>query len=66
VRSWAILPTVMVGRVSEVSSDAEWQAAWKETIEQRLRSIDDGTVELVDGDEVLAEMRALVSGKTAR
>lgn len=46
---------------SKLSSDAEWQAAWKETIERRLRSIDDGTVELIDGDEVLAEMHALAA-----
>ena len=44
-----------------ISSDEEWKAAWKETIERRLRSIDDGTVEMLDGDEVIAEMHALVA-----
>ncbi len=49
-----------LGEDSKVSSDEEWQAAWKETIERRIRSIDDGTAEMIDAEDFFAEMDALV------
>jgi putative addiction module component (TIGR02574 family) len=49
-----------------VSSDEEWQAAWKETLERRVRSIDDGSVEMLDGDEFLTEMHALAAAPPSR
>lgn len=36
----------------------EWEAAWSVEIERRVREVDDGSAELLDGDEVLAEARA--------
>jgi hypothetical protein len=42
-------------------SDAQWHAAWDETLRHRLQSIADGTAELVDGDVVLNELDALAS-----
>lgn len=36
----------------------EIDAAWAEEIERRIRDIDEGKVELIPGDEVLAELRA--------
>lgn len=36
----------------------EWQAAWTAEIDRRVREIDDGTAELLDGDEVLADARS--------
>jgi hypothetical protein len=36
----------------------EWEAAWSAEIDRRVREVDDGTAELLDGDEVLAEARA--------
>ncbi|HWO21646.1 MAG TPA: addiction module protein [Kofleriaceae bacterium] len=38
----------------------EWDAAWSAEISHRIREIRDGSVELVDGDDVLAELRAIV------
>jgi hypothetical protein len=35
----------------------EWEAAWSVEIDRRVREIDDGSAELLDGDEVLAEAR---------
>jgi hypothetical protein len=37
----------------------EWEAMWSAELEHRVRQIRDGSVELVDGDEVLAEIREL-------
>jgi hypothetical protein len=36
----------------------EWEAAWSAEIDRRVREVDDGSAELLDGDEVLAEARA--------
>lgn len=36
----------------EVLAPDDWQRAWSEVLERRLREVRDGTVELVDGDAV--------------
>ncbi len=36
----------------------EWHAAWSVEIDQRVLEVDDGSAELLDGDEVLAGARA--------
>ena len=36
---------------------AELEQAWIDEIENRIDQIDQGTVELIPGDEVMAEMR---------
>jgi putative addiction module component (TIGR02574 family) len=38
--------------------DPEWERAWSREIEQRVEDIVAGRVELVDADEVHAELRA--------
>ena len=38
-------------------SAQEWEAAWSAELDRRVREIREGSVELVDGDEVLAELR---------
>jgi hypothetical protein len=35
----------------------EWKAAWSAEIDRRVREIDDGTAQLLDGDAVLADAR---------
>jgi putative addiction module component (TIGR02574 family) len=40
-------------------SAEEWNAAWSAELGKRLREIREGTVELVDGDEVLAELHEI-------
>jgi hypothetical protein len=37
----------------------EWEASWSAEIDHRIREIRDGSVELVDGDDVLAELREI-------
>ena len=37
----------------------EWEAMWSSELDHRIREIRDGTVELVDGDDVLAELREI-------
>jgi hypothetical protein len=41
-----------------VLSPQEWEAAWGPELERRVREIDEGKVELIDGDRVMAELRA--------
>ena len=36
---------------------------WKAEIDRRLKEIDDGTAELIDGDEVMAWLRSKSEGK---
>lgn len=38
----------------------EWEAAWGAVIERRMREVTEGKVELVDGDQVDAEIQALI------
>lgn len=38
----------------------EWEAVWAAAIERRMREVADGKVELVDGDQVDAEIQALI------
>jgi hypothetical protein len=37
----------------------EWEAAWSAEIDHRIREIREGSVELVEGDDVLAELREI-------
>lgn len=39
----------------------EWEAAWSDELDHRIREIRDGSVDLVDGDEVLAELREIAN-----
>jgi len=38
----------------------EWEAVWAEEIDRRMREVTEGKVELVDGDQVDAEIRAML------
>lgn len=37
----------------------EWEAAWSAELDQRIRDIREGRVELADGDEVISELRKI-------
>lgn len=41
----------------EQLSSEEWDVAWSAEIDRRLREIREGSAELVDGEDVLAELR---------
>jgi putative addiction module component (TIGR02574 family) len=41
----------------------EWEAAWSAEIARRVREIEDGTAELIDGDQVMAEVRAMLDAR---
>jgi putative addiction module component (TIGR02574 family) len=53
----ATLAGVMIESL-DPSPTPEVQAAWSREIERRVREIDDGTVELVDWEEIRAELFA--------
>lgn len=38
----------------------EWEAAWAGEIDRRMREVAEGKVELVEGDQVDAEIRAML------
>jgi putative addiction module component (TIGR02574 family) len=38
----------------------EWEAVWAAEIDRRMREVAEGKVELVDGDQVDAEIRAML------
>lgn len=42
----------------EPLSREEWEAAWAEEIRRRLEDIQEGRVELLDAEQVMAELRA--------
>lgn len=41
--------------------DGEWTAAWNDELARRIGQIERGEVELLDGEQVMAEMRALLA-----
>jgi len=38
----------------------EWETAWSAELDHRIREIRESSVELVEGDDVLAELREIV------
>lgn len=46
-------------RLSEVDSDSKVDTDWSKEIHNRAAEIDNGTVELVDGDDFLNRLRAV-------
>lgn len=38
----------------------DWDATWAAEIDRRLREVREGRVELIDGDDVAAEIRAML------
>ncbi|HEX4416715.1 MAG TPA: addiction module protein [Kofleriaceae bacterium] len=46
-------------------SAEEWDSAWDAELHKRVREVRDGTVDLIDGDEVLAELQELSSAREA-
>ncbi|MEM8739664.1 MAG: addiction module protein [Planctomycetota bacterium] len=43
--------------------DPEMEQAWSAEIADRLREIDEGKVELLDGDTVMREMQDIIDGR---
>lgn len=46
----------------EVVGD-EWEAAWSTELDHRVREIRDGSIELIDGDEAIAKVRAAINAR---
>jgi hypothetical protein len=46
----------------EVVGD-EWEAAWSTELDSRVREIRDGSIELIDGDEAIAKVRAAINAR---
>jgi len=38
----------------------EWEATWGAELDRRLREVAEGTVKLIDGEQVAAEIRAML------
>lgn len=38
---------------------SEWEAAWATEIDRRVREVREGRIQLVDGDDVMAELREI-------
>lgn len=45
------------------TSEEEAEAGWQEELQRRLDSIADGSAQLIDGDQVFAEVRARMREK---
>lgn len=46
----------------EVIGD-EWEAAWSTELDNRVREIRDGSIELIDGDEAISKVRAAIDAR---
>lgn len=46
---------------SLLSSQEEWSGAWSGELSRRVADVESGKVELLDGAEVMADLRAVLS-----
>jgi putative addiction module component (TIGR02574 family) len=46
---------------AEEARDPEWQTAWTNEIQSRISDVEQGRVELIDGDDVHRRLRAKYS-----
>ena len=46
-------------------SAEQWQASWNDELARRIAEIERGDAKLLDGDEVMAKMRALIARSPA-
>jgi putative addiction module component (TIGR02574 family) len=46
---------------AEEARDPEWERAWSKEIQSRIADVEQGRVELIDGDEVHRRLRAKYS-----
>lgn len=46
----------------EVIAD-DWERAWSTELDHRVREIRDGSIELIDGDEAIARVRAAINAR---
>lgn len=49
---------ISLDKNEETLTHEEWEAAWLEEIQRREEEIASGKVKLLDGDQVMAELRA--------
>ena len=47
----------------EELTSSEWEAAWTAELDERVRDIREGRVELIDGDDALARVRASIDAR---
>jgi len=47
----------------ETLTEEEWQAAWSVELEKRVNEVRDGSVEIVDGEELMREMRRRIEAQ---
>jgi putative addiction module component (TIGR02574 family) len=45
----------------EEAGDPEWQSAWTKELQSRISDVEQGRVELIDGDDVHRRLRAKYS-----
>jgi putative addiction module component (TIGR02574 family) len=43
--------------------DAEWEAAWGAELDRRSRDLEEGLVELIDGEQAHAHIRATIAAR---
>ena len=58
-----LLAQRLLASIDDADADPEIEAAWAAEIERRLRAIDEGKVELIDGEQVFSEMQDIVDGR---
>ncbi|HEX2201686.1 MAG TPA: addiction module protein [Longimicrobium sp.] len=46
--------------IASLDEDAEIEQAWLDEVERRVREVDAGEVQLIPGDQVMDEIRALL------
>lgn len=56
-----VIAHLQAANANEEPKDPDWEAAWTAEIDRRMQDIREGRVKLLDGKEVMAEMRALAA-----
>lgn len=54
-----LLDSLEPGSIGQTAEIADLERSWAEEANRRVRQIDEGEIQLLDGDDVMREMRAL-------
>lgn len=55
------LALLLYNTAPESAADAEWEQAWVEEAERRGRAVAEGQEQLIPGDQVMRELREILS-----
>lgn len=57
--SRAFLARILLDSLESIENQQDFERSWAREADERVRQVEENSVELLDGDDVLREMRAI-------